>query len=106
MKLVFISFFILIVYISFNNTILNPYLFEGADKVKHLLAFFVLSFFFHISFMKINYKFYILTFFAITLELIQSFTYREASFLDFISSFMGILLFYTLLSLYKKVHLS
>jgi len=103
MKLIFIAFFVLILYISFNNTILNPYLFEGADKLKHFFAFCILSFLFYLTFKELNYKFFILTSFAIALELIQSFTQRESSLLDFLASFTGIIFFYFILSILKKV---
>ena len=93
MKILFILFLTLIIYIAFNNTILNPYLFEGSDKIKHLLAFFVLSFLFRFAFKKFDYMFLVLVLFALSIELAQSFTQREASVYDFLSGVLGIVLF-------------
>ena len=105
MKFIFIVFFGLIIYISFNNTVLNPYLFEGADKLKHLIAFFVLSFLVRFSFKDFDYKYFILILFAFLIELGQFFTQRESSFYDFLSSVLGIVIFLILqkvLILYNK----
>ena len=93
MKLIFIVFFGLIIYISFNSTVLNPYLFEGADKLKHLIAFFILSILFSFAFKDFAYKYYSLVLFAFLIEVGQSFTQREASLYDFISSVSGIMIF-------------
>ena len=73
MKIIFVLFLGLIIYISFNNTLLNPYIFEGAYKIKHLLAFFVLSFLFFNSFKSIKtfYKISILIFFALGIEILN-----------------------------------
>ena len=104
MTIIFVLFLGLIIYISFNNTFLNPYLFEGADKIKHLLAFFVLSFLFFYSFKSINtfYKIAVLIFFAVGIEILQSFTKRESSVEDFLFSVFGVVLFLVLWKYVKK----
>ena len=78
--------------------------FEINDKLKHIIAFFTLSFFFFKSFENISdkYKFFILSFFAIVLEIIQSFVGREASFADFIASFFGVVLYLLLSNVIKE----
>ena len=88
--------------ISPNNT-LDTKLFEHSDKIKHIIAFFVLSFFFFKSFenFKNVYKFYFLVIFACAIEIVQSFVGREANILDFIASCFGILL-YLLVSQVRK----
>lgn len=103
MKYLFILALGLIVYISFNSTFINPYLFEGADKIKHIIAFLILSFFLFGSFEKIKgiYKIYSLVIFACVIEVAQSFVGRESSIVDFIASCFGIFL-YLLIAQVKK----
>ena len=93
MKFIFIVFFGLVIYISFNSTVLNPYLFEGADKLKHLIAFFILSILFSFAFKDFAYKYYSLVLFAFLIEVGQFFTQRESSFYDFVFSVSGIMIF-------------
>lgn len=64
------------------------------DKMKHVIAFMTLSFFFYKSFENIKniYKFWILIIFACGIEVAQSFTGRESSFADILASVTGIFL--------------
>ncbi|MBU3015742.1 VanZ family protein [Poseidonibacter lekithochrous] len=104
MRYLFILALGLIVYISFNSTFINPYLFEGADKIKHFLAFFILSFLFFRSFEDINnkFKFSILALFAVLIEVIQSFVGREASVNDALASLLGIVLYLLIVKIIKE----
>ena len=100
MKYFFFFFlFITIVFSFFSDFGIKTYYFEGMDKIKHIVAFFTISFFFYKSFYNIRdiHKFFILVTFAGIIELVQSFVGREASFLDFIASCLGVIL-YLLLS--------
>jgi len=94
------SFFILLISISFLALYPNDFitLDQGIpyeDKIKHILAFFVLSFFLYKSFKEIKgiYKFFLLIIFAGTIEIVQTFISREASFADIIASISGVLLY-------------
>jgi len=65
------------------------------DKVKHLLAFVVLSYFFVESSIKLKeiLKILILVMIAFFIECVQFIIGREASFLDFLASISGIGIF-------------
>ena len=96
MKIVFYFFILVIFVFSFiPNLGINTYPFENADKLKHIIAFFTLSLLFYSSFKELEpkTKFYILVLFAFILEVVQSYVGREASFFDFLASFVGIILF-------------
>ncbi|MAC85221.1 MAG: hypothetical protein CL624_13910 [Arcobacter sp.] len=103
-----VSFFIILISIAFLAFYPKDFisLDQGIpyeDKLKHIIAFFVLSFFFYKSFenFKNVYKFYFLVIFACAIEIVQSFVGREANILDFIASCFGILL-YLLVSQVRK----
>ena len=63
------------------------------DKIKHVIAFITLSFFFFKSFHNIRYiyKIVILIIFACFIEIAQIFVGREFSFADIAASISGIL---------------
>jgi VanZ family protein len=69
--------------------------FKSSDKLKHIVSFFVMSYFFLENSINIQnkVKVYILIFIAFFIEFIQFFIGRESSILDFLSSLMGIVLF-------------
>ena len=75
------------------------------DKFKHIVAFFILSYFLFTSSVKIHYffKFFILVFIGFFIEYIQSKIGREASMDDFLASFLGIILFIIGKYLTKKI---
>lgn len=100
---IFVLFIILIFALSPKETI-DIKLFEHSDKLKHIVAFLTLSFFFYQSFKKIKniYKFLILALFTILLEVVQSFVGREASIIDAFSSLIGILLYLLILNVIKE----
>jgi VanZ family protein len=100
---IFILFIILAFTISPKETI-DIKLFEHSDKIKHIIAFFTLSFFLYKSFenIKNKYKFYSLVIFACVIEIIQSFVGREASIADFMASCFGVLLYLLILKVRKK----
>ncbi len=108
MKYMLILVLGLIIYISFNSTFINPYLFEGADKIKHFIAFFILSFLFYKSFEGTNniYIILILAFFAVLIEVVQSFIGREASFIDFLAGLTGVVFYFILSYFIKNIHIN
>lgn len=66
--------------------------FPYIDKIKHFLAFFVLSLLFYNSF-KIKNKLILLSLIALLIELSQLFTIRESSFMDLFFSLLGIVIY-------------
>jgi VanZ family protein len=72
------------------------------DKIKHILAFFVISYLFIENSLKIKnkLKIFILIFIAIFIEFIQSIIGREASIFDFVSSLIGIVSFISIKKLF------
>ena len=66
------------------------------DKIKHLIAFAVLSYFLYKSGKKTKniYKFLFLIIFACAIEIVQPFVGREASVKDIIASVSGIFLYF------------
>ena len=94
-----ISFFILLISILLLAVLPTDGLefsrFPFVDKLKHIFAFFILGLFFHISFknISITLKLLILTTFAFLIEFIQTFTARESSLFDFLSSVLGIIIY-------------
>ena len=99
----FLFLFITIIFSFFSDFGIKTYYFEGMDKIKHILAFFVLSFFLYKSFEEIKglYKFYSLVIFGCAIEIMQSFVGREANMIDFLASCFGVLL-YLLISQVRK----
>lgn len=105
MKIVFFILLFIVIYFSVETNIkINTYPFEHSDKLKHIIAFFTLSFFFFKSFKDINnkFKFSILALFAVLIEGIQSFIGREASFNDALASLLGIVLYLLILKVIKE----
>lgn len=92
--LLIVVFLILLIGLTPDDYI-KTFDFKYADKIKHILAFFVLSFFLYKSFEEIKgiYKFYSLVIFACAIEIIQSFVGREANILDFMASCFGIIIY-------------
>ena len=82
-----------------DTLILNEY-----DKLKHFLAFFIISYLFIQNSIKLNVilKFSILVFIAFFIEYIQGELGRQANFLDFLASFLGISIFFLLKFILKK----
>jgi hypothetical protein len=82
-----------------DKQILNNY-----DKIKHIFAFFVLSYFLFESSINISkyFKFIILLSLAFIIEYVQSMIGREASLIDFVASSSGILLFIFIKFMFKK----
>ena len=74
------------------------------DKIKHNIAFLVLSFLFFRNFknIKFYYKFYILIIFACAIEIAQSFVGRQASFTDIVASISGVLLSFLILKVIEE----
>lgn len=103
---VFVTFFILILALSSENFIYIENLFPHMDKVKHIIAFFTLSFFFFKSFNNLNnkYKLSVLIIFACVLEVLQSFVGREASILDVLASFIGIFIYLCFSKIKNKIN--
>lgn len=77
------------------NYIVDKKVFYHFDKIKHISAFFVLSYFLFASSIKIHYffKFTILVFIGFFIEYVQQMIGRQASIGDFLASFSGIVLF-------------
>ncbi len=69
--------------------------FKNSDKLKHVFAFFVLSYFLYKTFYRLtrNQKFLLLVFFAFLIEFLQIFSNRESSLMDFLASVFGICLY-------------
>ncbi len=63
------------------------------DKIKHIMAFFTLSYFFYSGFKDFenNFKFFTLVVIALVIEVLQGYVGREPSVVDFIASIVGIL---------------
>lgn len=78
---------------------------ETSDKLKHIAAFFTLSYFLFESTIKLHdlYRFSILVFLAFFIEYVQSIIGREASMMDFLASTSGVLIYILLRYTYKKV---
>ena len=101
----FFTFFIVltILFFSFNGNIgIKTYPFEHSDKLKHILAFLVLSYFFYKS-LDMKYKLLALVFFAGFIEVSQIFTDRESSFFDFLASITGILIYLLIIKIRKLI---
>ncbi len=77
---------------------------EDYDKIKHIGAFIMLSFFLYESSIIIPkyQKFIILCSFAFFIEHVQSMTGREASLNDFIASVFGVVLYVLFKFLFEK----
>jgi VanZ family protein len=77
------------------DSIVDKKIFYHFDKIKHILAFFVLSYFLFTSSVKIHhiFKFIILVFICFFIEYVQEMIGRQASLEDFLASFFGIVLF-------------
>ena len=88
------------------NYIIDKKIFYHFDKVKHTLAFFVLSYFLFASSVKIHYffKFFILTFIGFFIEYVQSMIGRQASMDDFLASFFGVILFIFIRIMFKRFY--
>jgi|GEM_PF-5038380 len=84
---------------AIDKKILNNY-----DKLKHIGAFLVLSYFLFESSVRIHdfFKFTILVSLAIFIEYVQSMIERQASVMDFLASFSGIVLFIFIKFIIKK----
>ena len=78
---------------------------ETSDKLKHIAAFFTLSYFLFESTIKFHdlFRFLILVFLAFFIEYVQSIIGREASLMDFLASTSGVLIYILLRYTYKKV---
>lgn len=86
------------------SSIVDKKIFYHFDKIKHILAFFVLSYFLFGSSIKIHYffKFTILVFISFFIEYVQQRIGRQASISDFLASFSGIILFVIVKIMFKK----
>lgn len=93
--IIFIILIILVIYNSLYNNF-NPHIFEGDDKIKHILSFFLLSFLLKNIFKKISYKriFIYFILLSILIETIQPFFNRSSDFWDIIANISGIFLYY------------
>lgn len=94
--ILFFCFLFLICFFAFKKeSIETTSLFENEDKVKHVLAFFILSYFLFCKSIniKLSIKIFILILIAFLIEYSQSFFYRESSFFDFLASCIGIILY-------------
>ena len=74
------------------------------DKFKHIVAFFILSYFLFTSSVKIHYffRFILLVFIGFFIEYVQSMIGRQASMDDFLASFFGVILFIFIRIMIKK----
>lgn len=81
---------------------LDKKLFLYSDKIKHIIAFFVLSYFIFINLNKIKkiYTSILLILFAGFIEILQIYANRQADIIDFMFSVIGVLIFLILNSIY------
>ena len=77
------------------NHVIDKKILDQYDKVKHIMAFLVLSYFLFESSIRLHdfFKFLILVSLALSIEYNQGMIGREFSILDFLASSLGIVLF-------------
>lgn len=110
-----IGFSVLIMVLSLAKISYVPNIgeFDNADKVKHLIAYTVLSFFWLLSCQlgKINIKFLnlilIIIIYGVIIEVLQSSltTYRTGDLLDVLANSTGVILGYLILKLVRPLYL-
>ncbi|MGY6649237.1 VanZ family protein [Wenyingzhuangia sp. IMCC45574] len=110
-----IGFSVLIMVLSLAKISYVPNIgeFENSDKVKHLIAYTVLSFFWLLSCQlgKINIKFLnlilIIIIYGVIIEVLQSSltTYRTGDLLDVLANSTGVILGYLILKLVRPLYL-
>jgi VanZ family protein len=89
---------IMVLYFALSPENSEPFFdFHHADKIQHIIVFFILSFLLNRSSSNIGKRFrnaFALFFFGLFIELLQSFTgYRHVSMGDVLANFIGIVLF-------------
>ena len=95
----------MIFFIAFDPTrVVDTQVLPNSDKIKHMGAFFILSYFLFESTIKLQniYRFLILVSLAFIIEYVQSMIAREASIDDFIASSFGVILFIFVKTIIKK----
>lgn len=105
--IVFFFFMIFIFAVAFDPMYtVDKKILASYDKIKHIAAFFVLSYFLFESSVQIHkiYKFVILITLALFIEYVQDMIGRESSLNDIIASISGILLFIFIKSMIKRFY--
>ncbi len=105
-KLFYITAFAVFILAIVPDDHINAYI-DNADKVKHFVAFFTLSYLLNRASSTIAHRLrnmVALLLFGIFIELVQIFLiYRSSSIYDIYADLVGILLFQLLLSLYRFI---
>ena len=110
LKDIYIYIFVLLTIVIFSIAFdpvrtVDAQVLASSDKLKHIAAFFTLSYFLFESTIKLQniYRFLILISLAFIIEYVQSMIGREASIDDFIASSFGVLLFIFVKTIMKKL---
>ena len=105
-KLFYITAFAVFILAIVPDDHINAYI-DNADKVKHFVAFFTLSYLLNRASSTVAHRLrnmILLLIFGIFIEFIQIYLiYRSSSIYDIYADLVGILLFQTLLSIYRYI---